>query len=103
MPICAGSAGARPEKRARTETEAPAPNKRAAHPPYARGGYNSEEWVFDDDDEEDEEMPAERPDEAGGDDDRMADADEDLQDAGIRSLEAGFVIPVQLCRHLCSL
>lgn len=101
MPISAGSAGARPEKRVRTETEAPAQNKRAAHPPYARGGYNSEEWVFDDDDE-DEEMPPEHPDEAGGEDDGMADADRDLQDTGIRSLEASFAISLQFCRRLCS-
>ena len=32
---------------------APSFSKRVSHPPFARGGYNSEEWVFDDDDDDD--------------------------------------------------
>lgn len=83
----AGTAGSRPEKRARSEAEAPAANKRAAYLPYARGGYNSEEWVFDDDDDEEEEGDhAEQLDELGADGDQAQDG-ADLDEANIRSLE----------------
>lgn len=84
----AGSAGPRPEKRARTETEGSAPNKRASHLPYARAGYNSEEWVFDDEDEDDD-LPADQRHELRDEEDRMADENGDLGEAGIRSLEVG--------------
>lgn len=57
--------------------------KRVSHPPYARGGYNSEEWVFDD--EEDDDMPAEQYDYGEQDEPRQYAAGD--QDDGIRSLE----------------
>ena len=96
--MLAGSAGTRPEKRARTDTDAPAPNKRPSYLPYARGGYNSEEWVFDDEDEDDE-GPAEQGDEGGEDDERAVGADGDLQETGIRSLEVDLLLNAQ--PHMC--
>ncbi len=61
--------------------------KRVSHPPYARGGYNSEEWVFDDEDDDD--LPAEQSDFGGEEDPRHHHA-AGIPDDGIRSLEVSF-------------
>ena len=63
----------------------PAPFKRVSHPPYARGGYNSEEWVFDDDDDDDE--AAERYDSSHHDNEGQHHNGIGAADDGIRSLE----------------
>ena len=84
-----GSAASRPEKRIKLEVDLePAPfGKRVSHPPFARGGYNSEEWVFDDEDDDD--LPAEQHDYGDQDDARHYSAG--APDDSIRSLE------VRLC------
>lgn len=83
--LITGVAAPRPEKRLKMEVDLePAPfTKRVSHPPYARGGYNSEEWVFDDEDDDD--MPAEQYDYGEQDEPRHHAAGD--QDDGIRSLE----------------
>lgn len=66
----------------------PAPfAKRVSQPPYARGSYNSEEWVFDDYDEDEEAM--ERCD-YGHDDEPQHHVGADLPANGIRSLEVAW-------------
>ena len=71
----------------------PAPfTKRVSHPPFARGGYNSEEWVFDDEDDDD--LPAEQ-DELGEEQDARH-YYANMPDDGIRSLE------VSHCCACCS-
>ena len=82
----AGSAAPRPEKRMKLEADPePAPfTKRPSNPPYARGAYNSEEWVFDDEDEEDEAV--ERYD-FGHDDETQHHNGSSLPEDGIRTLE----------------
>lgn len=84
-----GSAASRPEKRIKLEVDLePAPfSKRVSHPPFARGGYNSEEWVFDDEDDDD--LPAEQHEYGDQDDPRHYSAGG--PDDSIRSLE------VRLC------
>ncbi|DBB13479.1 TPA: hypothetical protein ACH3X3_000533 [Trebouxia sp. C0006] len=80
------AAAPRPEKRMKMEVDLePVPfTKRVSHPPYARGGYNSEEWVFDDEDDDD--LPAEQSDFGGEEDPRHHHA-AGIPDDGIRSLE----------------
>ena len=65
--------------------------KRVSHPPFARGAYNSEEWVFDDEDDDD--VAAER--DEFGDQDEPRRYSTSIPDDGIRSLE------VNTCYMLC--
>ncbi len=85
------AAAPRPEKRMKMEVDLePVPfTKRVSHPPYARGGYNSEEWVFDDEDDDD--LPAEQSDFGGEEDPRHHHA-AGIPDDGIRSLEVSFLL-----------
>ncbi|DBA92727.1 TPA: hypothetical protein ACH3X1_002933 [Trebouxia sp. C0004] len=80
------AAAPRPEKRMKMEVDLePVPfTKRVSHPPYARGGYNSEEWVFDDEDDDD--LPAEQSDFGGEEGPRHYHA-AGIPEDGIRSLE----------------
>ena len=80
-----GSAASRPDKRIKLEMELePASfTKRVSHPPFARGAYNSEEWVFDDEDDDD--VAAER--DEFGDQDEPRHYSTSIPDDGIRSLE----------------
>lgn len=71
--------------------------KRVSHPPYARGGYNSEEWVFDDEDDDD--LPAEQSDFGGEEDPRHHHA-AGIPDDGIRSLEVSFFLRLLLLSSL---
>ena len=88
------------------ETE-PAPfSKRVTHPPYARGGYNSEEWVFDDEDDDD--GPIEQSD-GGEEDPRHRHHPTGITDDGIRSLEVSPMNTMRkyrqnyLCPQSCAL
>ena len=85
-----GSAASRPEKRIKLEVDLePAPfNKRRSHPPFVRGGYNSEEWVFDDEDEDD--LPAEAHEYGDQEDPQHYSAG--IPDDSIRSLEVSFTL-----------
>lgn len=95
-----GSAASRPEKRIRLELDLePAPfGKRVSHPPFARGGYNSEEWVFDDDDDDD--MPAEQHE--FGDQDETRHYRTSTPDDSIRSLEVSHLSCVKTAGDLWS-
>ena len=67
--------------------------KRVSHPPFARGGYNSEEWVFDDEDDDD--LPAEQSD-FGGEEEQRHHHAAGIPDDGIRSLEVSFLLQLLL-------
>ena len=96
-----GSAASRPEKRIKLEVDQePAPfGKRVSHPPFARGGYNSEEWVFDDDDDDD--MPAEQHE--FGEQDEPRQYRTSTPDDSIRSLEVSHLswLTINWCLGQC--
>ena len=98
----AGSAAPRPEKRMKLEIDSdPAPfSKRASNPPYARGAYNSEEWVFDDEDDEDDAVERYH---FGHDDETQNHNGSSLPEVGIRTLEVCTLSHCPGCINICKI